>query len=112
LLAGGFWRPDPKTLRSIRDGIDYDGERLQEILTKDSFKKSFGALYADVKLKNAPKGFSNDHPHIELLKHKTFAVVHHLTDEEVFQQNFKEKIIRVYKEMLPFRRYLNQCATV
>ncbi len=112
LLAGGFWRPDPKTLRSIRDGIDYDGEKLQEILTKDSFKGNFGELYKDVKLKNAPKGFSNDHPHIELLKHKTFAVVHHLKDEEVFQQSFKEKIITVYKEMLPFRRYLNQCATV
>ncbi len=25
LLAGGVWRPDPKSLRSIRDAIDYNG---------------------------------------------------------------------------------------
>src|SRR5690606_41559377 len=53
LLAGGFWRPNPNTLRSIREGIDYDGEVLQEILDKPSFKKTFGSLYEDEKLTNA-----------------------------------------------------------
>jgi uncharacterized protein (TIGR02453 family) len=112
LLAGGFWRPDPKTLRSIRDGIDYNGEVLQEILDKPSFKRTFGSLYEDEKLTNAPKGFSNDHPHIDLLRNKTFAVVHELSKKEVLQPDFKEKIIEVYKEMLPFRRYLNTSVTV
>lgn len=112
LLAGGFWRPDPKTLRSIREGIDYDGEELQKILDKPSFKKTFGALYEDEKLTNAPKGFSNDHPHIDLLRNKTFAVAHEFPREETFQSNFKEKIVEVYLEMLPFRRYLNKTVTV
>ena len=39
LLAGGVWRPDPKSLRSIRDAIDYNGEELIKIINKDSFKK-------------------------------------------------------------------------
>jgi TIGR02453 family protein len=112
LLAGGFWRPDPKTLRSIREGIDYDGEVLQEILDKPSFQKIFGNLYEDEKLTNAPKGFSNDHPHIDLLKNKTFAVVHEMSQKEVLQPNFKEKIVKVYQEMLPFRQYLNRTVTV
>jgi uncharacterized protein (DUF2461 family) len=63
-------------------------------------------------LTNAPKGFSNDHPHIDLLRNKTFAVVHELSKKEVLQPDFKEKIIEVYKEMLPFRRYLNTSVTV
>ena len=112
LLAGGFWRPDPKTLRSIREGIDYDGEVLQEILNKPSFQKTFGNLYGDEKLTNAPKGFSNDHPRIDLLKNKTVAVVHEMTQKEVLQPNFKEKIVEVYQEMLPFRQYLNRTVTV
>ena len=112
LLAGGFWRPEAKTLRSIREGIDYDGEELQKILDKPSFKKLFGDLYKDEKLTNAPKGFTNDHPQIELLKHKTFAVVHELDREEVFRGDFEKKIIAVYKEMLPFRQYLNKSVTV
>lgn len=112
LLAGGFWRPDPKILRSIREGIDYDGEVLRQILDKPSFQKTFGNLYEDEKLTNAPKGFSNDHPHIDLLKNKTFAVVYEMTQKEVLQPNFKEKIVEVYQEMLPFRQYLNRTVTV
>lgn len=112
MLAGGFWRPDAKTLRSIRDAIDYDGEEFKKIITKKSFVKTFGSLYEDEKLKTAPKGFSRDHTHIDLLRNKTFAVIHRFKNEEVLQHGFGEKVIQVYKEMLPFRRYLNQAVTV
>lgn len=112
MFAGGLWRPDPKRLRSIRDAIDYDGEELKKILNKKSFKNVFGDLYEDTKLKNSPKGFSNDHKHIELLRNKTFAVVHEFKTELVLQDDFNEYLISVYKEMLPFRRYLNQAVTV
>ncbi len=112
LFAGGFWRPKAKTLQSIREGIDYDGEELLSILNKPSFKSMFGGLYQDEKLTNAPKGFSQDHPHIELLKNKTFAVAHQFDRAEVFQNDFKEKIIAVYMEMLLFRRYLNRAASI
>jgi len=112
LLAGGFWRPDPKTLASIREGIDYNGEVLLEILERPSFKETFGGLYRDEKLRQAPKGYSQDHPHIGLLRHKTFAVEHRFPREEVFRDDFMEKVVSVYMEMLPFRRYLNQAVGV
>jgi uncharacterized protein (TIGR02453 family) len=112
MLAGGFWRPDARTLRSIRDAIDYDGEEFKKIINKESFVKTFGSLYEDEKLKTAPKGFSRHHPHINILRNKTFAVIHRFKNEEVLQRDFKEKVIQVYKEMLPFRRYLNQAVTV
>jgi len=81
MLAGGFWRPDAKILRSIRDAIDYDGEEFKKIITKKSFVK-------------------------------TFAVIHRFKNEEVLQNDFDTKVIRVYQEMVPFRRYLNQAVTV
>ncbi|MEM1260742.1 MAG: DUF2461 domain-containing protein, partial [Bacteroidota bacterium] len=56
MLAGGFWRPDPKTLRNIRDGIDYNGEELVKIMRQKSFKATFGNLYKDERLTNVPKG--------------------------------------------------------
>ncbi len=112
LLAGGFWRPDARILRSIREAIDYNGEEFQAILDKPSFRKSFGELYEDEKLTNAPKGFTNDHPHIDLLKNKTFAVVHDLSKDDVLNPGFNEKIKQIYLEMLPFRRYLNHAASV
>jgi len=112
IFAGGIWRPDAKRLRSIREAIDYDGEELLKILNKPSFKKTFGTLYEDTKLTNAPKGFSNSHPYIDMLRNKTFAVVHEFSTQEVFNVNFEKKLLSVYKEMLPFRRYLNQAVTV
>jgi len=112
MFAGGLWRPDPKRLRSIRDAIDYDGEELQKILNEKSFKKVFGGLYEDVKLTNSPKGFSNDHPHIDLLRNKTFAVAMEFSSKEVLKKDFDKKLISVYNEMLPFRRYLNKAVTV
>lgn len=112
MFAGGLWRPDSKRLRSIRDAIDYDGEELQKILDKKAFKERFGGLYEDEKLKSAPKGFSNDHPHIDLLRHKTFAVAMEFSTDVVLNGDFEAFLIEVYKEMLPFRRYLNQAVTV
>lgn len=112
MFAGGLWRPDPKRLRSIRDAIDYDGEELKKILNKKSFKETFGGLYEDVKLTNSPKGFSNEHAHIELLRNKTFAVATEFSTKEVLKDDFEKKVVKVYKEMLPFRRYLNQAVTV
>ncbi len=112
IFAGGLWRPDPKRLRSIRDAIDYDGEKLKEILAKKSFKKLFGTLYADAKLINAPKGYRNDHLHIDLLRNKTFAVATEFSTNEVYKDDFDKKVISAYREMLPFRRYLNKAVTV
>ncbi|MBT8305894.1 MAG: DUF2461 domain-containing protein [Maribacter sp.] len=112
MLAGGFWRPGAKTLRSIRDAIDYDGEELKKIINKKSFRKTFGKLVEDERLKTAPKGYSYDHQHIDLLRNKTFAVIHSFDNEEIFKGDFNDKVLRVYKEMLPFRRYLNEAVTV
>lgn len=112
MFAGGLWRPEPKKLRSIRDAIDYDGENLKKILEKNSFKKTFGGLYDDVKLTNAPKGFSSQHEYIGLLRHKTFAVATEFPTLEIYKPNFNEKVIATYLEMLPFRRYLNHAVTV
>lgn len=112
LFAGGLWRPDPQSLRSIRDAIDYDGEEFNKIINKKSFKETFGELYEDEKLIRAPKGFSNDHTHIELLRNKTFAVIHTFSEKEVYKGDFMDKVVSVYKEMLPFRRYLNNAVTV
>lgn len=112
MFAGGLWRPDTQRLRSIRDAIDYDGEELQNILNENNFRKRFGGLYEDEKLKLAPKGFSNNHPHIDLLRNKTFAVATEFPSKEVLKNDFEDFLIQVYQEMLPFRRYLNKAITV
>ena len=112
LLAGGYWRPEAKLLRSIREAIDYNGEELVAILEKPSFKKYFKGLYKDQKLTNAPKGYANNHQHIELLRQKTFGVEITLSRKQILAPNFQDFCIQVYIEMLPFRRYLREAVSV
>lgn len=111
-LAGGLWRPEPARLNRIRAAIDYDGEVLEGILQKPTFKEMFGGLYEDQRLKRMPKGYSADHPHAALLKLKTYAVVRSLPAASIFQDDFEDRIFETYFEMLPFRRYLNQALSV
>ena len=112
MLAGGLWRPPSKTLSSLREAIDYNGEELISIIRKKRFVQLFGDLYEDERLKTAPKGYSADHPHIELLKNKSFAVAHLLDRSQILDPAFEDHLIDVYMEMLPFRRYLNHAITV
>ena len=112
-IAGGYYKPKSELLNRIREAIDYNGAELKKILAKKSFKDTFrGLIKTGDELSQAPKGYSSDHEHIDLLKHKTFAVETSLTQKEVVAEDFEEKVIHIYKEMLPFRRYLNKAVTV
>ena len=111
-IGGGYWHPSGAILKSIRDAIDYNGEELLAIIEKKSFTTMFGDLIEGNRLKTAPKRFSQDHVHIDLLRRKTFAVSCSLQREEVIAKDYKEKVIEIYKEMLPFRRYLNTAISV
>ncbi len=110
-VAGGFYKPPKEKLDSIRAAIDYNGEKLKKILNKKSFKDTFD-LIEDDKLKTSPKGYSTDHPHIDLLRNKSFAVMHNLTQKEIMGDDFQDKVVILYKEMLPFRKYLNKAVSV
>ena len=111
-IGGGYWHPSSKELKSIREAIDYNGEELKAVLLKPSFIKTFGGLLEGAVLKTAPKGFSQDHVHIDLLRRKSFAVGKNFSRAEVVSSNFDITILDVYKELLPFRRYLNQAVSV
>lgn len=112
-IAGGFYKPKSSILKSIRQGIDYNGNKLEKILQKRSFKALFGKLIDDGdSLKTAPKGYSQEHEHIELLRRKTVAVQVNLTQKEVMSADFDDRVIEIYKEMLPFRNYLNKAVSV
>ncbi len=71
MVATGWYAADPPTLQAIRHHIDADGSRLQRFLRKVG--RAGWSVEGD-RLTTAPRGWSIDHPHIELLRHKTLAV--------------------------------------
>ncbi len=111
-IGGGFYHPSSEVLSSIRDAVDYNGDELKKIISEPSFVDTFGELEDEDALKTAPKGFSQDHPHIDLLRLKSFAARHTITQKEITDDDFTDKVVAVYQKMLPFRKYLHRAVSV
>ncbi|MBZ9628626.1 DUF2461 domain-containing protein [Psychroflexus sp. CAK1W] len=112
-VAGGFYKPKSEYLKSIREAIDYNGDEFKDIINSKTFRNHFGGLMEDVdQLKTAPKGFSQSHKHIDLLRLKSFASMKPFERKDVLAEDFKNKVIETYRAMLSFRRYLNKAVTV
>lgn len=107
-LAGGVYMPEPAMLQAIRQEIDYNPDSFFKILKSTSFKKYFNGLDELDKLKNGPKGFDKDHPHLELLKHKHFLVSHALSDKQLNEKGAETLILSGFKAMHPFLEYLRE----
>ena len=67
---------------------------------------------AEDELKVAPKGVDKDHQDIDLLKCRSFAVVHRFMDSEVLDEEFGRAVAQVVEVMRPFVHCLNDLMTV
>ncbi|CAE6402347.1 unnamed protein product [Rhizoctonia solani] len=130
LVAAGVWCPGKNELQTIRNVVKRNhARRLRQILAEPGFVKYFGApkplatkgkepqrqsiFGAEDELKVAPAGVKKDHPDIDLLKCRSFAVVHRFTDAQVLRKDFLEKILKpVLVEMRPFVHCLNDYMTL
>jgi len=107
-LAGGMYMPDASNLSKIRQEIDYNFEGFNKVLKSKKFKSWFPQLDDFDKLKTAPKGYTNDHPHLEYLKHKSYIVSHPFSDKEVLDKKFVHKVAEGCKALKPLNDFLNQ----
>jgi uncharacterized protein (TIGR02453 family) len=105
-LAGGVYMPTPEQLAAIRRAIDRDPAGLKAVMSRKAFKKYFGSLSGE-KLKTPPRGYSGDHPEIELLKYKQFIAGHALTDKDVLSPRLLSHTVEVFAALKPLLDFLN-----
>ena len=109
MIGGGTWRPEASILRKIRDGIDYDGNELLEIIHAPAFQKTFGGLDIDDQLlKTSPRGFAIDHPHINLLRRKSFTGIKMIKPAQVISDGFVDIVEEGYVTLLPLNEWLKK----
>lgn len=108
MVASGLYLPSAENLSKIRQEIDYNGDQLADILKGKKFKKIFGGLWDEDKLKTMPKGYPKDHPHIEFLKLKSFMVTHTFTDAEVKEKKFLKKLAESMRVAKPLNDFLTE----
>ncbi|KAJ4471485.1 hypothetical protein J3R30DRAFT_3407849 [Lentinula aciculospora] len=124
LVAAGTWCPSKNELATIRSNIARSSDRFRQVISDLEFVALFGEAKpmkdggrrnifgADDELKVAPKGFDKDHKDIDLLKCRTFAVVHRFKDSEVLAPDFKNKLGEVAAVVQPFVHCLNDLMTL
>lgn len=105
-IAGGYWMPEGEHLKAIRQEIDYNGSELKKIIDEPEFLKLFGDFRKQEQLKTLPQGYTADNEHIDLIKLKSFIVMHHLSDDKVCSQDALQYISSVCNKIHPLNVFL------
>jgi uncharacterized protein (TIGR02453 family) len=109
LLAGGLYLPTAEQLGKVRAAIAANSTPLRKVLCAKTFVQYFGVVTDETegRLKTAPKGYDRDHPDIDLLQFKQWAVMHPLTDKQVRSPDLLPYTIQVFTALKPLNDWLN-----
>ncbi len=105
-LGAGFWNPAPADLKLIRDHIAQDATPLRKLFKAKKFVDTFGAIGGD-QVKSAPKGYSKDHPNIDLLRFKQLVVSKTYTKAETTAEGFVTQVAKDFRAIRPFFDYMS-----
>jgi len=106
--GGGIYMPQPDVLKKVRNEIYFNADEFNTIISSKEFKKYFVGLMEHGKLKNGPKDFPKDFPYIDLLKYKSYAVGHNLSNSDVLGNKFSDKLVEIFESMLPLNQFINR----
>ncbi len=109
-LVCGFTYPNPDDLKKIRQDIFYNYEAWNKLLMAKAMIANFGVMQGEM-VKTTPKGFSKDHPAIDLLRYKQYWFEHTFTDSEVLDNGFLENVNKTFKGIRPFFDYMSEILT-
>jgi len=110
MIAGGFWNPNSKDLKRVREEIALDDSDLRDIINAKQFKRLFGELRGDA-LKNMPRGFDKENVAGDLLRLKQYVCYRSVTDKEITDPKFIKTVVETYKGMHPFFNYMSSVLT-
>ncbi len=105
-LGVGFWAPEKEDLQRIRKELEIDAEEYRQIMDNKAFKKHWGSLSGE-EVKTAPKGFSKEHPNIDLIKKKQHVFIKNFSDQEVLSSDFIRVIDTHFQNIRPFFDYMS-----
>jgi uncharacterized protein (TIGR02453 family) len=107
LIAGGVYKPSSEVLLAIREHIAANHERLRAILKRKTVRDSMGELQGDA-LSRPPKGWTADHPAVDLLKRKDLLLEVTLDPKIALKPEICGELSRRIRAMVPFVEFLNE----
>lgn len=105
-LGAGMWQPTPPHLAKFRQEVDYNVDELKAIIETPDFRAYFPEVSGET-MKTAPKGYSSDHPEIDLLRRKELFFIHRYSDKDVIKPGFADEVVKGCRLIKPYCDYLN-----
>lgn len=105
-LAMGLWRPDTVTRRRVTDAIYNNPEQWGDIVGERAFKRKF--RLEGESLARAPKQYSPGHPFLDDLRRKDFIISTGLTQKQVCDRGFIDRVEESCRAASPFLRFLTE----
>ena len=108
-VGTGIYKPDPPVLAKFRAAIDGDASGRQLDAIVKSLKRKGYDVGTHASLTSAPKGYSADHPRIDLLRMKDiFAGRAFKPAAWLSTRNALHRIQRVMRDIQPLREWLTR----
>ncbi len=105
-LGAGMWAPTPKHLAKFRQEIDFNPQELKRIIESSEFRNYFPEIWGE-SLQRPPKGYTEDHPDLELLKRKQLFFMHKYSDIDVTSPHFAAEVVKGCRLIKPYCDLLN-----
>jgi len=109
-IAVGFWNPNKEDLLRIRKEIEIDGQEFKRIINQKKITDIWGDLRGD-EVKTSPKGFTNDHEYIDLIKKKQFIFIKKLKEKDILDEKFQKELVSYFESIRPFFDYMSEVLT-
>lgn len=105
VIGGGIWQPEQKVLKKIRDRIVAQPNAWLAAISHQELGST--CSLAGESLKRSPPGYDADHPLIEDIKRKDFAISSRLADSEVVGDDLLDAVLERFRTAAPFLKFLS-----
>jgi uncharacterized protein (TIGR02453 family) len=107
-IGTGIYMPDGPTLRRLRDAIadDASGRKIAAILAALRRKRYYVGAHETTP--NAPRGYADDHPRIDLLRMKDLHAGKQLPPSGLTTRKALDRVVEVMKDVDPLSAWLKR----
>jgi uncharacterized protein (TIGR02453 family) len=109
-LGVGMWRPDPDSLRRIRERIAARPAEWRRAVSDAKFKRMF--TLGGESLTRSPRGFDKDHECIDDIRRKSFIAMREVDEAACLKPAFQRTVESSFRNAEPFMRFLCQAVGV
>lgn len=106
ILSTGFYLPEPKVLKSIRDEVLDNGEKFITLVNQATGFE----LNRESRLKRVPTGYPADSPYADYLKLKDFYLDKAISNDFLLDADLLENTVREFQKTAPFLQFVNEAA--